>query len=162
MSGFNKVILMGHFTRDPELKTLPSGTPVCEIGLATNRRWKDAHGEDREEVLFVDCTAFGKRAEVLAQYFKKGSPIHLEGHLKLDRWEADDGTNRSKIRVMIGGFSFVDGGKAETGNGVKSNGTNGHPAPARRTTPAKRRPAAHAEPVLAGASASNEDIPFKP
>jgi len=162
MSGFNKVILMGHFTRDPELKTLPSGTPVCEIGLATNRRWKDAHGEDREEVLFVDCAAFGKRAETLAQYFKKGSPIHLEGHLKWERWEAQDGTNRSKIRVMIEQFSFVDGAKAETGTADAkpnaTNGTNGHPAPAKRTTPAKRRPAAPAEPVLAGASA--EDIPF--
>ena len=157
MSGFNKVILIGHLTRDPLLNALPSGSPVCEIGLAVNRRWKDAQDQQREEVLFVDCTAFGKRAEALAKYFRKGNPIQLEGHLKLERWEAEDGTNRSKMRVMIEQFGFVTSGKTETADAAQPNERT---TPARRTPTSKRRPAAPAEPELAAAAASTEDIPF--
>jgi single-strand DNA-binding protein len=112
MASYNKVILMGHLTRDPKSGTLPnSGSSFCEFGLAVNRKWNDADGNPREEVLFVDCTAYGKPGETLAQFLRKGRPIHIEGRLKLDRWE-QDGQQRSKIRVVVEQFRFVDSNKA--------------------------------------------------
>src|SRR5271155_5711196 len=86
-SSYNKVILMGNLTRDPQLKYLPSQTAVAEFGLAMNRKFKSASGEDREEVTFVDCAAFGRTGEVINQYFQKGKPIFIEGRLKYDQWE---------------------------------------------------------------------------
>jgi len=113
MASYNRVILMGNLTRDPQGGTLPnSGTAVCEFGLAVNRTWKDADGNAREEVLFIDCTAFGKPAETLGKYLHKGRPVHVEGRLKLDRWE-QEGQPRSKIRVIVEQFRFVDSAKSQ-------------------------------------------------
>ncbi|HVK59494.1 MAG TPA: single-stranded DNA-binding protein, partial [Candidatus Kapabacteria bacterium] len=85
MNGFNKVILAGNLTRDPELRYTPSGTAIAKFGLALNRKWKDSQsGEMREEVTFVDVDAFGKQAELIGQYMKKGQPILVEGRLKMD------------------------------------------------------------------------------
>jgi single-strand DNA-binding protein len=120
MASYNKVILMGHLTRDPQIKYLPSGTPVCDIGLAVNRAWKDASGNAQEEVLFVDCSAFGKLGENVNEHFQKGRPIHIEGRLKLDQWE-QDGQYRSKIRVIVEQFRFVDR-KTESARPAKRNG----------------------------------------
>jgi single-strand DNA-binding protein len=120
MASYNKVILMGHLTRDPQIKYLPSGTAVCDIGLAVNRAWKDAGGHAQQEVLFVDCSAFGKLGENVNEYFQKGRPIHIEGRLKLDRWE-QDGQHRSKIRVIVEQFRFVDR-KTESPGPTKPNG----------------------------------------
>ena len=98
MASFNKVLLMGNLTRDPQLKYLPSQTPVVEFGLACNRKFKSAQGEDREEVTFVDCSAFAKQAELINQYFTKGKPIFIEGRLKFDEWEdKQGGGKRSKL-----------------------------------------------------------------
>jgi single-strand DNA-binding protein len=109
MASFNKVILMGNLTRDPELRTLPnSDTHVCDFSLAVNRSWKDADGEIREEVLFIDCTAFGKTGQAIGENLAKGRPIHVEGRLKLERWEQEDGQRRSKHRVVVEQFRFVD------------------------------------------------------
>ena len=153
MASYNKVILMGNLTRDPELKTLPSQTVVCDFGLAVNRRWKDANGGDREEVLFIDCAAFGKTGETIAGNLTKGRPIHIEGRLRLEQWEQEDGQRRSKIRVVVEQFRFVD---RKPGNGppVERNGRG-----KRRSTVKTSRPTrqAEAEPVGAGAK---EDIPF--
>ena len=91
MASFNKVILMGNLTRDPQLKYLPSQTAVTEFGLACNRKFKTQAGEDKEEVTFVDCTAFGRTGEVINQYFTKGKPIFIEGRLKYDQWEDKQG-----------------------------------------------------------------------
>ena len=117
MASYNKVILMGHLTRDPQVGTLPnSDTPVCDFSLAVNRQWKDAGGTIREEVLFMDCVAFGKLGQTIGQHLAKGRPIHVEGRLKLDQWEQDDGQGRSKVRVVVEQFRFVDrrpGGGAE-------------------------------------------------
>jgi single-strand DNA-binding protein len=108
MSSFNRVILLGNCTRDPQTKSLPSGTSVTELGVACNRKFRTANGEDKEEVLFVDCTAFGKTADVIQQYFTKGKPIMIEGRLKYDSWEdKTSGTKRSKITVVIENFQFV-------------------------------------------------------
>merc|ERR1712096_176646 len=108
MSSFNKVILMGNLTRDPELRSLPSGTTVVNFGLAVSERWKDkTTGEQREEVCFVDIDAFGRQGEVVNEYFSKGKPILVEGRLRLRQWETDSGEKRSKLSVTLDRFSFV-------------------------------------------------------
>lgn len=107
MANFNKIILMGNLTRDPQLTNLPSGSPVCEFGVAVNRKWKSKEGEQREEVMFVDCRVFGKQAETFNQYMAKGKPILLEGRLQFDQWEDQQGNKRSKHRVFVERFTFV-------------------------------------------------------
>jgi single-strand DNA-binding protein len=108
MPSFNRVTLIGNLTRDPETRDLPSGTTLCEFGLATTRHYKTAGGEDREETCFIDCTAFGKQAEVLQQYVKKGRPLFVEGRLKYDQWDdKNGGGKRSKISVVIENFQFL-------------------------------------------------------
>lgn len=111
----NKVIILATLTRDPELRYTTKGTSICKLGIAQNRKWKTESGEEREDVLFVDVDCFGKQAETVAKWFKKGSRILVEGRLKLDQWE-DKKTNekRSKIGIALESFSFVDrasGGK---------------------------------------------------
>jgi single-strand DNA-binding protein len=117
-------MLMGNLTRDPELSFLPSQTALCKLGLAVNRNWTSQDGQKKEETTFVDCTAFGKQAEVIAKYLKKGRPVYLEGRLKLDQWEAQDGSKRSKLHVIIEGFQFIDSRPA----GSASAGGEGEPA----------------------------------
>ena len=148
MANLNKVMLMGNLTRDPELKYLPSQTAVCEVGLATNRKWTGQDGQQKEEVTFVDCTAFGKTAETLAKYLKKGRPVFIEGRLKYDQWEAQDGSKRSKLAVVIENFQFIDSRPAGAGGGEEGGQGGGgyapRPAPAARAPyrPAGGRPAA--------------------
>ena len=113
MANYNKVILVGNLTRDPRMSYLPNQTPVCDIGLAVNRRWRGQNGEQREETCFIDCRAYGKQAETINKYCAKGMPLLIEGHLKLDTWEAKDGTKRSKHRVSIERFQFL-GGKQDS------------------------------------------------
>lgn len=114
---FNKVFLMGNLTRDVEVKALPGGTSVAKIGLAVNRKWKDKSGESKEEVLFVDCDAFGKTGEVMAQYLSKGKPVFIEGRLKLDQWEDQQGQKRSALRVVVESFQFIGGREGGEGGG---------------------------------------------
>ena len=122
MASFNKVLLMGNLTRDPQLKYLPSQTAVAEFGLACNRKFRTANGEDREEVTFVDVTAFGKQAEVINQYMTKGKPIFIEGRLKYDQWEdKNGGGKRSKLTVVIENFQFI-GGRDGAGAGGGGGG----------------------------------------
>ncbi len=110
MASFNKVLLMGNLTRDPQLKYLPSQTAVAEFGVACNRKFRTASGEDREEVTFIDVTSFGKQAEVINQYFTKGKPIFIEGRLKYDQWEdKQGGGKRSKLTVVVDNFQFIGG-----------------------------------------------------
>lgn len=109
MPNLNKVMLMGNLTRDPELRSLPSKIPVTGFGLAINRKWTDkGTGEAKEEVAFIDCECFGRTAEVISQYVKKGQPLYVEGRLKLDQWE-DKKTNekRSKLKVIVESFEFL-------------------------------------------------------
>src|SRR3984957_9219318 len=91
MASFNRVLLLGNLTRDPQMKYLPSQMAVTEFGLACNRKFKTASGEQREEVTFVDCTAFGRIGEIINQYCTKGRPLFIEGRLKLDQWEEKNG-----------------------------------------------------------------------
>jgi len=106
MSNFNQVILMGNLTRDPSLSYTPSKTAVVEFGLGVNRKWKRDDGSQGEEVLFVECQVFGKRAEVISKHFEKGSPIFVQGRLKLEQWTKDD-KKHSRIRVIVERFEFI-------------------------------------------------------
>ena len=118
MASFNKVILMGNLTRDPELRYTSGGTAIAKLGLAVNRVWRDAEGQQKEETTFVDVDAFGKQAETLGQYMQKGRPILVEGRLKLDQWEdKNTGQNRSRLGVVRERFSFVGGGGGQADGG---------------------------------------------
>ncbi len=129
MASFNKIILMGNLTRDPQLSYLPSQTPVCEIGLAVNHRWRTPDGQQREDVCFIDCRSYGKQAEVLNQYMRKGQPLLVEGRLQLDQWESQDGQKKSKHRVFIERFSFVGGQQGAPGPQGGPQGGGYAPAP---------------------------------
>lgn len=107
MASFNKVILMGNLTRDPELRVTPGGMSICKFGIAVNRRFTTKEGEAREEVTYVDIDAFGRQAEVIAKFLQKGQPIHIDGRLKLDQWETKEGEKRSRLGVVLEGFQFV-------------------------------------------------------
>jgi len=122
MASFNKVILMGNMTRDPQLSYLPSNTAVVEFGLAVNRTYKKQDGSQGEEVCFVDCQMFGRRAEVINKYVHKGDPFFVEGRLKFDSWQAQDGSKRSKLRVFVENFEFVSGGQRGGGGGQQGGG----------------------------------------
>ncbi len=110
MANYNKVILVGNLTRDPQLSYLPSQTPVCEFGLAINHRWRGQDGEQREDTCFIDCRIFGKQAETFNQYMAKGRSVLVEGRLQLDRWEDKDGQKRSKHRIFVQSFQFLGQG----------------------------------------------------
>lgn len=128
---FNKVLLMGNLTRDVEVRQAGS-TQVANIGLAVNRRFRTQDGQNREETTFVDCEAWGRTAEVMAQYLSKGSPVFIEGRLRLDTWQdKESGGNRSKLKVVIEGFQFIgsrgegEGGGQGGGGGYSRGGASG-------------------------------------
>jgi single-strand DNA-binding protein len=162
MPNFNKVILAGNITRDPELRYTPKGTAVAKIGLAINRNWKDESGQQKEEVTFVDVDAFGRQAEVISQYLKKGRPILIEGRLKFDQWD-DKQTNqkRSRLGVVLESFQFLDSGGGQGGGG---GGNFGGPPDANRpqSRPAAARPAAAAPPPASDDMPpdAEDDVPF--
>jgi single-strand DNA-binding protein len=129
MANLNRVFLMGNLTRDIELRNTSSNLAIAKFGLAVNRRWRTPEGEDREEVTFVDCDAFGRTAETLAKYLSKGRPVFIEGRLKLDQWEDKEGNKRSKLGVVVETFQFIDskpggggGGGGGSGGGYSDSG----------------------------------------
>ncbi|MCB9841059.1 MAG: single-stranded DNA-binding protein [Phycisphaeraceae bacterium] len=122
MANLNKVMLMGNLTRDIELRHTSGNTAVAQIGLAVNRRWRTPEGEQREETTFVDCDAFGRTAEVMSQYLAKGRPVFIEGRLKLDQWEDQQGNKRSKLKVVVEGFQFIDSRPGGGGGGGGGDG----------------------------------------
>jgi len=123
MSSFNKVILIGNLTRDPELKSFQSGGSVCNFTLAVNREWKNQQGDKQKEVGFFDCKAFGKTGDLIAQYLEKGRPVLVEGRLTQETWEKD-GQKRSAVRVVVERTSFLPGGNrtAETQDDQEQEG----------------------------------------
>jgi single-strand DNA-binding protein len=151
MASFNKVILAGNLTRDPELRYTPKGTAVAKIGLAVNRTWTTETGEKKEEVSFIDIEAWGRQGEVIAQYLKKGRPLLVEGRLKLDTWE-DKNTKQkqSKLKVVLESFSFLDSGRGDAPNA----------APTAPRAAAAAGPAAVAEPADAEPPPPEDDVPF--
>ncbi len=124
MANFNKVFLMGNLTRDPELRATQSGTQVAKFGLAVNRKFT-TNGQSREETCFVDLTAFGRTAEVIAQYCTKGKPLFVEGRLEFSTWQTQEGQKRSKLAVIVENFQFLGSAGAATGDG----GRGGSAAP---------------------------------
>ena len=154
MANFNKVILAGNLTRDPELRYTPKGTAIAKLGMALNRTWKTETGETKEEVTFVDVDAFGRQAEVIGQYLKKGRPLLVEGRLKLDTWE-DKNTHQkvSKLRVVLESFSFLDS-RGEGGGGESFRNRSTAPAGAPASTPAAAPEEMSAEPP------NEDDVPF--
>lgn len=146
----NHVVLAGHLTRDPELRQIGSERVVASTGIAINRRWKNAAGEQQEEATFVDLEAWGRTAELMGQYLKKGSPVYVEGRLKLDQWEDKEGQKRQRLRVVAESVQFL-GGRPQGGE------TAGEPAAA--ATPA-RPIAARGRPAPARAPAMDGEPPF--
>lgn len=127
MASFNKVILLGNLTRDPEVRSLPSGQTVTEIGVASNRTYTvgGPGGEKKEEVTFVDVSFWGRGGELIAQYLHKGDPIFIEGRLNFRQWEGKDGTKRSKLSVVGENFQFIGaprGGQSGGGGGAPARG----------------------------------------
>jgi single-strand DNA-binding protein len=125
MANYNKIILVGNLTRDPQMRYLPSQMAVTDFGLAVNHKFKTKSGEDREEVLFIDCSAFGKQGEIINQYCQKGKQILVEGRLKYDTWEdKQGGGKRSKHSVVVDNFQFLGGGRE--GGGGSGGGGGGY------------------------------------
>lgn len=160
---YNKVLLMGNLTRDVELRQAgSSGTMVANIGLAVNRKWRDQNSNEwKEEVTYIDCEAWGKTAETMSKYLVKGRPVFIEGRLRLDQWEdKDGGGKRSKLKVVVEEFRFID--SREGGGGVGAGGGDSPGAPRYSSPPRGQAP-------VRGAAASapppeetiqDEDIPF--
>lgn len=126
MANFNKVILMGNLTRDIELRHTQGGMAIAKFGMAINRKTSSQSGEKRETTCFVDMTAFGKSAELLSQYVKKGSPLFVDGRLEFSTWESKDGGGkRSKLEVIVENFQFMGSGSREGGAGGGGGGGGG-------------------------------------
>ncbi|MCS1407109.1 MAG: Single-stranded DNA-binding protein [Verrucomicrobia subdivision 3 bacterium] len=152
MASFNKVILVGNLTRDPELRYTPSGTAIARIGLAVNRTWRTETGENREEVTFVDIDAFSKQAETIAQYLRKGRPILVEGRLRLDQWDdKQTGQRRSKLGVVLESFRFLDSrqGREDSSSAPSSYGSAPSSSPPRSSAGAGSSP-----------PPEDDDVPF--
>jgi single-strand DNA-binding protein len=152
MASFNKVILVGNLTRDPELRYTPKGTAIAKIGLAVNRVWTNEAGEKKEEVTFVDVDIFGRTAENVGQYMRKGRPILIEGRLKLDQWDdKQTGQKKSKLGVVAETVQFL-------GSPAGAGGESAAPAVTRTVRPAASAPVA--EPVEGDAPPESDDVPF--
>ncbi len=166
MASFNKVILMGNLTRDPEMRVTPGGFSICKFTVAVNRKFKSQDGQEKEEVAFIDVDSFGKQAEVISKFFGKGKPILVEGRLRQDKWDdKTSGEKRSKLMVILEGFSFVGGGRGEGGGeGGEDGGASAGPnynqsAPAPRAPARGNAPAAASRPPPPG-DHIDEDVPF--
>ncbi len=145
---------MGNLTRDPETRVTPSGLTICKMGLAVSRRYSTKDGDSREETTFVDVDAFGRQAEVITKYLRKGSPIFMEGRLRFDQWETNDGQKRSKLGVVLENFQFVGGNRDENGGSGSSGGYENSSPPARSSNSGSSENFASADDTL------DEDVPF--
>jgi single-strand DNA-binding protein len=135
MASLNKVFLLGHLTRDPELRNTPNGAPVCDLGVAVNRTWMTKDGEKKEEVAFIDVTVWNRQADNCAKYLAKGRQVHVEGYLKMDSWQdKTTGEKRSKLKVEAEHVQFL-GGPQQGGQGGGDDAI-----PARNGTAPPRRP----------------------
>lgn len=160
MASFNKVILIGNLTRDPELRYTPKGTAVAKLGLAVNRTWRTETGETKEEVTFVDIDVFGRTAENVSQYLRKGSPLFVEGRLKLDAWE-DKQTQqkRSKLGIVAEMVQFIGAPRSSEGvGGGEPSAPPPRPRPAASSAPAPAKPAAPSHDDAP--PPEDDDVPF--
>ncbi|MFQ5957581.1 MAG: single-stranded DNA-binding protein [Candidatus Brocadiales bacterium] len=125
MASLNKVFLMGNLTRDPELRYTQGGIAVTNFGMAISRNWTSSNGEQREDVCFVDISMFGKRAEIISEYFSKGNPIFIEGRLQFSQWETQEGQKRNALRVVADDFQFIGQTKKRSGSSDSVRGDRG-------------------------------------
>lgn len=123
MASYNKVILIGNLTKDPEVRYIPSGTAVADLSLAVNESYKNKAGEQVDSTCFVDVIAWARQAEICGEYLSKGSPILVEGRLQLDKWQNKEGETRSKLRVRAERIQFLSGPK----NAEYKDGGQGKP-----------------------------------
>jgi single-strand DNA-binding protein len=166
MASYNKIIMIGNLTRDPQMSYLPSQTPVVEFGLAVNRRWRGSDNQQREETCFIDCRAYGKQAETINQYLAKGRSVLVEGRLEFDSWEGKDGVKRSKHRIFVERFSFV--GPAPAGGAAPRAGQPARPpqqaqpqqSQQPQQAPPPGEPMESAPPPYEEEQGGGEDIPF--
>jgi len=165
MPSLNKVMLMGNVTRDPEVRYTPKGSAVTDIGLAVNRSYTTNEGERREDTTFVDITFWGRQAEVLGEYIRKGRPLYVEGRLNLDSWEdKQSGQQRSRLKVIGENFQFL-GGRDEAGGGQHSSSyeTSGPPS-GQAPSAAPREDSSPTAPQYGGGGnpidEEEDDIPF--
>ena len=141
MASFNKVILLGNLTRDPEVRYTPKGTAVTELGMAVNRVYTAENGEKREETTFVDITLWGRTAEIAGEYLKKGRPVFIEGRLQLDTWDdKTSGQKRSKLKVVGEGLQLI--GSRPGGGGGGDEESSGAPRSSKSAPPPKAAPSA--------------------
>ena len=157
MASYNKVILIGNLTRDPEMKYIPSGTAVTNFGLAVNERYTDRQtGEQKESPCFVEVAAWGRQAEIVNEYLSKGSPVFLEGSLKFDSWEAEDGTKRNRLSVTAFRIQLI-GGRRD-GDEMGGGYADAEPAAApTQSAPYEDTPAPDSS---SATSTTEDDIPF--
>lgn len=153
MASYNRVILIGNLTRDPEVRYATGNNAICKFGLAVSRNYTTRDGEKREETTFVDIDAFGKVAEILSKYLSKGRPVMIEGRLQLDTWENKDGEKRSKLKVVCENFQFLGTGRSGDGESGGSGGDYNRSAPPPRES-SSRSGGGPAEDF------DDEDIPF--
>ena len=121
MRGFSKAIITGNLTRDPEVRTTPNGATVCSFAVAVNRVYRDANGEQREDVSFIDCSAWGKIGETINQYAKKGTSVLVSGRLDQRSFESKDGVKRSRTEIVVEDFNFLGGSNRDGSNGSYSS-----------------------------------------
>lgn len=160
MASYNKVMLMGNLTRDPDVRTTTGGTTIAKFGLAVNRRFRSRDNEQREETTFVDIDAFGAQADVLSKYCQKGSPLFVEGRLRLDQWQTNNGENRSKLVVVLENFQFL--GRAGEA-GVNEGGGSGSGSYGGKASAAEGGETGGSEPKSGSGGndfQDDEDIPF--
>jgi single-strand DNA-binding protein len=156
MANYNRVILVGNLTRDPEIRYTPSGTAVTQFGLAVNRTWRSQEGDNREEVCYIDITAWGRVGEIISEYKSKGDPILIEGRLQMESWQAQDGQKRTKHVVVVENFQFLDRGGRREGPPLEQP-RQARPAPA----PApQQQPKPQDEPQGGDDAFGGDDVPF--
>lgn len=131
MRGFSKAIITGNLTRDPELRTTPNGATVCSFSVAVNRVYRDASGEQKEDVSFIDCSAWGKLGEMINQYAKKGSGVLVSGRLDQRSWEdKTTGQKRSRVEIVVEDFNFTGGNNRDGGSSYPASEPSSNAAPA--------------------------------
>ncbi len=158
---FNKVIIVGNLTRDIELKYAPSGTAIGNTGIASTRKFKGGDGQMKEEVLFVDITAFGRTAEVMNQYLRKGSKLLVEGRLKLDSWTDQNGGKRSKHSVTIENMTMLDSKGDNPGGGGGNYNQPSNSAPQQQAAPQQQQQSYQAPSnTVPEIDINDDEIPF--
>ncbi len=167
---YNKVILVGNLTRDVEVRYSQSGSAIGKVGIATSRKFKSATGEQKEEVMFIDLTFFGRTAEIANQYLRKGSKVLVEGRLILEQWVAQDGSKRSRHSVTVESMKMLDS-RADSAQNNQYNNNNGYNAAPAQQQPSYQQqtqqppvqqmaPSAPQEPKIPEIDIDEDEIPF--